>query len=180
VVIVVGPGLHGTLAEAAAIAAGYPEPVLLADGGATAPRVLAALDGAATAHVAAHGVFRADNPLFSSLRLDDGPLTVYDLGRLRRAPHRLILSSCESGAATPFAGDELLGMISVLVPLGTRSLVASTVPVNDASAAPIMTDFHTALRAGRSFAEALLHARDRAAGEPVALATAYAFVALGA
>ena len=76
---------------------GYPDTVVLADGQATADRTLAALDGAWTAHIAAHGVFRADNPLFSSLLLDDGPLTVYDLGRLRRAPLRLVLSSCESG-----------------------------------------------------------------------------------
>ena len=46
---------------------------------------------------AAHGVFRADSPMFSSLRLDDGPMTVHDVERLRRAPFRLILPSCESG-----------------------------------------------------------------------------------
>jgi CHAT domain-containing protein len=180
VVIVVGPGLRGSLDEAGRIAATYANPVLLAHGGATAPRVLAALDGAATAHIAAHGLFRADNPLFSSVRLDDGPLTVHDLSRLRRAPHRLILSSCESGAATPVAGDELLGMISVLVPLGTRSLLATTVPVNDAAAAPLMADFHAALGRGRDFAEALLHGRQSAAGEPVRFATAVAFSTLGA
>jgi len=178
-VIVVGPGLRGSRAEAARIATRYPGAVILANGQATAARVLAAVDGAYTAHIAAHGVFRADNPLFSSLRLDDGPLTVYDLGRLRRAPHRLILSSCESGVAAPVAGDELLGMISVLAPLGTTSLLASTVPVNDASAAPLMADFHAALGSGPTFADALLHARTRAAGEPVALATALAFIALG-
>lgn len=178
-VIVVGPGLRGSRAEAARIATGYPGAVILANGQATAARVLAAVDGAYTAHIAAHGIFRADNPLFSSLRLDDGPLTVYDLGRLRRAPHRLILSSCESGVAAPVAGDELLGMISVLAPLGTTSLLASTVPVNDASAAPLMADFHAALGSGLAFPDALLHARGRAAGEPVALATALAFIALG-
>lgn len=43
-------------------------------------------------------VFRADNPLFSDLRLDDGPMTVHDVGRLRRAPFRLILPSCEAPA----------------------------------------------------------------------------------
>ena len=37
-------------------------------------------------HVAAHGTFRADSPMFSSLRLDDGPMTVHDVERLRRAP----------------------------------------------------------------------------------------------
>ena len=49
-------------------------------------RVLAALDGAWLAHIAAHGRFRADSPLFSSLRMHDGPLTVYDFEQLHRAP----------------------------------------------------------------------------------------------
>ena len=36
-------------------------------------------------------------------------LTVYDLERLQRAPHRLVLSSCESGLSAVHAGDELMG-----------------------------------------------------------------------
>jgi hypothetical protein len=51
--------------------------------------------------------------------------------------------------------------------------------VNDASAAPLMADFHTTLRAGAGFGEALRAARARSAGDPVALATALAFLALG-
>jgi tetratricopeptide (TPR) repeat protein len=178
-VIVVGPGLPGTRAEAASIAAGYRNPTVLADGTATAARVLAAVDGARTAHIAAHGVFRAESPLFSSVRLDDGPLTLHDFGRMRRGPEQMILSSCESAVALPVGGDELLGMISVMLPLGTASLLASVVPVNDAAAAPLMTDFHTALRAGKRFAEALLHARTRVPADPVREATALAFVAVG-
>jgi tetratricopeptide (TPR) repeat protein len=178
-VIVVGPGLAGTRAEAARIAAGYRRPTILDGDAATAVRVLAAVDGASTAHIAAHGVFRADNPLFSSLRLADGKLTVYDFGRLRRAPRRLILSSCESGMVAAMPGDELLGMISVLVPLGTTSLLASVVPVNDAATAPLMVELHARLRSGSAFGAALAHARAQTDGDPVALATALAFVALG-
>jgi AbrB family looped-hinge helix DNA binding protein len=80
--------------------------------------VLAAIDGAGLAHIAAHGTFRADSPMFSSLRLDDGPMTVHDLERLRRAPFRLILPSCESGLLVPASADELLGLASALLPLG--------------------------------------------------------------
>jgi hypothetical protein len=178
-VIVVGPGLTGTEAEAERIADGYPDPLLFAGGKATAVRVLAALDGASTAHLAAHGVFRADSPLFSALRLDDGPLTIYDLGRLRRAPDRLIMSSCESAVGAAVAGDELLGMISVLAPLGTTSLIASVVPVNDAAAAPFMIAMHEALRSGAPFGQALAAARDATPDDPVATATAWAFLALG-
>ena len=34
-------------------------------------------------HIAAHGVFRRDNPMFSSIRLGDGPISVYDLYELQ-------------------------------------------------------------------------------------------------
>ncbi len=56
---------------------------MLAGGSATTARVLAAIDGAGLAHIAAHGTFRADSPMFSSLRLDDGPLALHR--RLRSA-----------------------------------------------------------------------------------------------
>ena len=179
VVVVVGPGLPGTAAEAKAIGDGLPDTLILSDGEAVADRVLAALDGAWTAHVAAHGVFRAENALFSALNLDDGPLTVYDLSRLRRAPYRLVLSSCESGLAMPIAADELLGMASALLPLGTASILASVVPVNDEATAAFMTTFHTHLRHLTSFAEALVAARAQVYEDPVGAATAMSFVALG-
>jgi CHAT domain-containing protein len=69
-------------------------------------RVLAAIDGARPAHIAAHGLFRADSPLFSSLLLDDGPLTVYDAEGLRHAPYQLVLPACESGVQSPAEADE--------------------------------------------------------------------------
>ncbi|HEX3193779.1 MAG TPA: hypothetical protein VHS32_16525 [Streptosporangiaceae bacterium] len=37
-------------------------------------------------------------------------MTVHDLERLRRAPFRLILPSCESGLLVPAGADELLGL----------------------------------------------------------------------
>ncbi len=99
--LVAGPDLGTGGAEVPVLAAAYPAATVLGGGTATAEDVLAALDGAWLAHVAAHGTFRADNPLFSALRLDDGPLIVHDLERLRRAPYRLVLSACDSGVAAP-------------------------------------------------------------------------------
>jgi tetratricopeptide (TPR) repeat protein len=185
VVLVVGPGLSGTDAEVARVADGYPGALVLRDGEAKAEPTLRALDGAWLAHIAAHGVFRSENPLFSAITLDDGPLTGYDLARLRRAPLRLVLSSCDSVVAGQ-VGDELLGMVSALVPLGTASLLASVVPVNDAASTVLMAEFHAAHRAGHSFSEALCEVRRgvdresrRGGGDPVLAAAALSFVALG-
>ncbi|MFC9691157.1 CHAT domain-containing protein [Kribbella sp. NPDC056951] len=180
VVLVLGPGLTAGRAEINRLTELYPKAVVLRDGDATAERVLHELDGAWIAHIAAHGTFRADSPLFSSLRLDDGPLTVYDFERLRRAPYRLVLSSCDSGLAKPVGADELLGLSSSLVPLGAAGILASVVPVNDPATVPLMTAVHDHLQSGRSLAEAFAQARSTAGADPVADAAGRSFVALGA
>ena len=114
------------------------------------------------------------------MRLDDGPLTVYDFERLQRAPYRLVLSSCDSGLAKPVGADELLGLSSSLIPLGAAGILASVVPVNDPATVPLMTALHDNLRSGQSLAAAFAGARTAAADDPVALAAARSFVALGA
>ena len=180
VALVVGPGLATGGAEVAQLRSRYPEAELLGQGSATAERVLGALDGAWLAHIAAHGTFRADNPLFSSIQLDDGPLTVHDFERLGRAPHWLVLSSCDSGVAAAVGADELLGLASSLVPLGAVGIVASVVPVNDPAAVPLMLALHDALQKGATLPGALLAARKATSGDPLAEATAHSFIALGA
>jgi CHAT domain-containing protein len=179
VTLVVGPGLGTGGAEVPLLAERYPGATVLGNGTATAERVLASLDGAWLAHIASHGTFRADNPLFSALGLDDGPLTVHDLERLRRAPYRLILSSCDSGAAAPVGADELLGLVSTLEPMGAAGIAASVVQVNDAAVVSLMLALHDALRAGAMLPEALLTARTETADDPVRAATGLAFIALG-
>jgi tetratricopeptide (TPR) repeat protein len=182
VVLIRGPGLASQGAEVPQLAADYAgevEPVVLGNGSATAAKVLNAIDGAPLVHVAAHGTFRADSPLFSALRLDDGPLTVYDLERLRRGPRQLVLSSCDSGVVAPVGADEVLGLASSLIPLGTAAIVASVVPVNDDAVVPLMIALHRELRRGASLAEALRDARYEAQDDPVATATGWSFVCLG-
>jgi tetratricopeptide (TPR) repeat protein len=180
VALVCGPGLSTGGAELPELVERYPAATVLDGGRATAERVLRALDGAWLAHLAAHGTFRSDSPLFSALRLDDGPLTVYDFERLRRAPYLLVLSSCESGVAKPVGADELLGLTSSLVPLGAAGVLASVVPVNDRAAVPLMTALHGNLHAGHPLAEAFARARTDTDDDPVSVATARSFVALGA
>jgi tetratricopeptide (TPR) repeat protein len=180
VVLVCGPGLGTGGAEVPALAEEYDDMTVLGRGTATAQRVLGAIDGALLAHIAAHGRFRAESPLFSSLRLDDGPLTVHDLERLRRAPYRLVLSSCDSGMSAPAGADELLGLTGSLVPLGTVGIIASVLPVNDAAVVPLMLALHKHLRRGASLAESLRDARHELAADPVLAATGWSFIALGA
>jgi CHAT domain-containing protein/tetratricopeptide (TPR) repeat protein len=183
VVLVAGPGLPGAREEIDALKQQcYPRSVTLTGTEATAAAVARSLDGAGLAHVAAHGAFRADNPLLSSLRLADGPLTVYDLEALRHGPRRIVLSACDSGLSGIRPGDELMGLTAGLFSLGTLTMVATVVPVPDAATRPLMVDFHRHLQAGDSPAESLASVRieARRGGDVADRAAAASFVCFGA
>lgn len=180
-VLVSGPGLRHASAEVAALARRYPGASRFSGRRARVEAVTAALDGAELVHIAAHGHFRADNPLFSSIRLFDGALTVYDLECLRRAPRHVVLSACDSGLPTVRPGDEVLGLAAALLSLGTTSLVATVVPVPDDASRPLMLRFHRALRGGSCTSVALATAQHELAGRSVADGqTAAGFVCFGA
>ena len=177
--MLVGPGLGSGGAEVPAVAAQDPGAEVLDGADATVAASLAALDGAALAHVAAHGHFREDSPLFSSLTLADGPLLVHDLQRLHRPPHRVVLSACESGVMQPVGDQELLGLAAALLSMGTAGVVSSLAEVDDAATVEVMVALHASLRAGGGLGDALLAARSAAAGDPVLTATAASFTVLG-
>ena len=177
--LVAGPDLESGGAEVPVLAQRLAGAVLLEGPAATVADVLAALDGVDLAHLATHGRFRADSPLFSSLDLADGPLTVHDLERLNNAPYRVVLSACESGVLAPVGAQELLGLAAALFSIGTAGLVSSVAEVNDAATAELMVGVHDALARGADPATALLDVRRSAATDPVAAGTAAAFVALG-
>ena len=179
VAIVVGPDLDGGAGEAAALATCYPHAEVLTAGAATAEKVLAALEGRWLAHIAAHGSFRADNPLFSSLLLDDGPLTVHDLHRLKRAPYRLVLSCCDSGVTGSAGADELLGLVAALGRIGTAGVIAPVVAVNDAATVPVTLRVHELLASGATSSEALRAARLSMREDAWTYAAARAYVAFG-
>ena len=133
----------------------YPRASVLLGRAATARQVASAFEGRRLAHVAAHGNFRADNPQFSSLELADGPLTVYDLERIRKPPDWIVLSACDAGRAAVHPGDELMGTSAALLALGTRAIVSSAGPVPDDGVSAVMTTLHQAVATGQGLARAL-------------------------
>jgi tetratricopeptide (TPR) repeat protein len=154
-VLVAGPDLEHAVPEVKALAKLYEHPTVLTGPKATADAVRTAMDGAELVHLAAHGRFRADNAQFSALDLADGPLTVYDLERVRRAPRRMVLSACDSGLSAIHPGDELMGLVGAVFSMGTSTLIASVVPVDDVETKDLMTQVHERLCAGAAPAHAL-------------------------
>lgn len=179
--LVAGPGLPGAASEISLLARRYPQSNKLVGRQATVGAVLAAMDGADLMHLAAHGRLRHDNPLFSSLSMDDGPMTVYDFQSLRRPPNLIVMPSCDTALSQVISGDELLGLSSGLLKAGVSSVVAPVTSVPDDATKPLMVALHRQLMRGSPPAAALAEAAaDFSAGNPTEVGLAAAFVALGA
>jgi tetratricopeptide (TPR) repeat protein len=147
---------------------------------ATIDRVVATMAGVWVTHIAAHGTFRADSPLFSSLRLDDGALYVHDFDRLLPAPRNVVLSACDSGVSAPVGVEELLGLVGGLLRVGSANVLASVGPVNDKAAVPFMSSVHRSLAEGTSLPYAARQGRRDAYGDDLAMVTAGSFNVWGA
>lgn len=93
-------------------------------------------------HLACHGLFRADNPMFSALRLNDGWLTAVDVLGLDLTNTFVILSACESGRQSGLHRDEILGLTRAFLGAGTRTLVVSLWLVEDEATAKLMASFY--------------------------------------
>lgn len=110
-------------------------------------------------HLACHGQFRADNPLFSSLKLADSWLTVRDVYSLRLDADLVVLSACETGLNRIAPGEELLGLARGFLSAGANSLVLSLWNVHDATTCDLMRHFYAQIGCGQSPAAALRHAQ---------------------
>lgn len=159
-VLVEGPHLPGASAEVSRLRQLYPHATVVQPPDSTAQAVLQLLDGADLVHLACHGWLRSDNPMFSSLVMSDGPLTVQELASRDVAPRRLVLASCQSGADVSYDGDEVLGFVSAVLARGTAGVVASVAAVPDVAAVDLMCGLHERLLKGRTLAHALYEARE--------------------
>lgn len=181
VVVAGGPDLEIAESEVAAVGDLYDGAVVFPPASSSVEDIKSAIGGAAIAHIACHATFRAENPMFSSLRLGDGDLNVYDIERLDTPPAMVVLSACDSGYTEAGAGHELAGLTSALLSMGTRSVVASVGLVPDTAAtSQLMVGFHRHLIRGLRPGQALAEARSDLIDDPEGLVAAASFVCVGA
>ncbi len=112
---------------------------------ATLAAVRAAAQGRDILHLACHGLFRADNPMFSALKLHDGWLTAAEIMQWELTDSLVTLSACESGRGQVLLGDEVIGLPRAFLGAGVATLVVSLWLVQDESTAELMTDWYTRL-----------------------------------
>jgi CHAT domain-containing protein len=122
---------------------------------------LEAMRRARLIHLSAHGHFRADNPLFSTLHLGREPLFLADILETPLQADLAVLSACNSGQTFSGRGDALLGVSHAFLAAGTGRLVASLWRVHDQATAGWMESFHRTYH-GTQDAIAAHHAAGRA------------------
>jgi CHAT domain-containing protein len=125
---------------------------------ATAVRVRELARTAGILHIASHGTFRNDNPMFSSIQLGDSWLSLFDIYNLKTSADLVTLSGCGTGMTKIVGGDELVGLVRGFLYSGARSLVVSLWDVHDLTTATLMKSFYSNLAAGEPRWRSLRHA----------------------
>jgi CHAT domain-containing protein len=129
-------------------------------------------------HFACHGVLGSGDGLQPALVLteagasgpEDGLLMLDEVTRLRLNADLVVLSACRTGEGRLLAAEGVSGLARAFLYAGSRGVVCSLWPVDDAATADLMTRFYAGLKAGTPTVEAL-RAAQRAmidAGEPPA------------
>jgi len=145
--------------ETQAVIKHLPAAELLRDQQATVEALRSKVPGCGVLHLACHGMFRVDNPMFSSLKVGDGWLAASDVIRLDLAGALVTLSACESGRNEVYAGDELIGLTRAFLGAGATTLVASLWLVQDETTAELMENWYKHLSEGVGRATALRNAQ---------------------
>jgi CHAT domain-containing protein len=107
-------------------------------------------------HIASHGVFYSETPMFSALALTpdaaankDGFLQVHEIFGLSLTKTKLVtLSACETGLAAVRGGDELVGLSRAFIYAGTPRIIVSLWSVNDASTGELMKSLYKNMKNG--------------------------------
>jgi hypothetical protein len=155
-----GPGLALSGPEVAGVAATWPGGLHVDSEEGSAAELADALVANDLVHIAAHGQHNQDNPLFSSIRMADGPLYAYDVPPEPALAGHIVLSACELGLASPRPGGEVLGLTAALLSIGARCVVSSVSRVDDTTAYETMLRYHRLLAGGLDSPTALAEALD--------------------
>lgn len=156
--------LHHAEAEARAVAALWPADRVVLRTGAAAdwPSLLTDLPTARVVHLATHAVVHQGASERASLRLasDAGaaPVALRSLADLDLQADLIYLSCCE-GARTSRPGAGLTGFARAFLAAGARTVVASTIRVDDEASSELARLFYTRWRDGADKASALRHAQ---------------------
>ena len=126
------------LDELRSVAARLPGADLYVGEEATVDVLRAKAEGRRVVHIAAHGFFRPDNPMFSGIRLGSGScLTLYDLYNLTLPAEMVVLSACVTASTYCSGRTSCSGWPAACCPAGAASLLLTLWEVPDQSTARV-------------------------------------------
>jgi CHAT domain-containing protein/predicted negative regulator of RcsB-dependent stress response len=128
--------------EVKAVAATLPEAQVFLGPDATVDRLRRYGRTSRFLHIATHARFWAENPMFSSIRLGDVDLSVFDLYDFHLASELLTVSGCGTGLNVVTGGDELLGLVRGFFYAGVQAVLVTLWDVNDQSTTDFMKCFY--------------------------------------
>jgi CHAT domain-containing protein len=150
---------HHVTEEIQTLAKQFKEAEVLLGEQVTFERVRQSVTECGVFHLAAHGLFRPEAPLLSSIRLHDRWLAVQDIYDLQLKAILVVLSACETGLGHDAGGDDLVGLVRGFLHAGARSLIVSLWMVDDESMTRLVTEFYTRWLAGSPKSQALRQAQ---------------------
>ncbi|HEV7763860.1 MAG TPA: CHAT domain-containing protein [Thermoanaerobaculia bacterium] len=161
----VSPELPGAMREARMVAAELHSMPMI--GTAAKESLLYQLKGDVDlVHIAAHGFYEGDTPLFSRLALAagdgrDGNLEVHEIlsDVDLTGVNLVVLSACQTAVGKGAAGDEIVGLTRALLYAGTPGVISTLWDIGDEATSVLMTHFYSRLLDGASAADALRHAQ---------------------
>lgn len=150
---------HHVTEEIQALAKQFKEADVLLGEQATFEQVRRSVAECGVFHLAAHGLFRPEAPLLSSIRLADRWLAVQDIYDLELKATLVTLSACETGLGHDAGGDDLVGLVRGFLHAGAKSLIVSLWMVDDESMTRLVTDVYTRWLGGSPKSQALRQAQ---------------------
>ncbi len=151
--------------EVEAVAASLPNSKLFLGPSATAECLREMGQRSRFIHIATHGYFRRDSPMFSGIRLGDSYFSLYDLYQLKLPAELVALSGCSTGLNVVTAGDELLGLARGMIHAGVETSLLTLWDVQDRSTAQLMKYFYGQMAVTHTKAQALQKAMQRLKSE---------------
>ncbi|HEY6867236.1 MAG TPA: CHAT domain-containing protein, partial [Candidatus Eisenbacteria bacterium] len=179
-VVASDPGeLESIEPETRAVLQAFPEARLVTGAEATAGRLIELAPSAPWVHFAGHGLYRADRPEGSGLRLADRWLLADEVAGLSLRARWVALSACQTARALVRPGEEWFGLARTFLLAGARSVLASQWDIADEAAARLMAGVYAHLSGGDPPARALGKAQAASAREGIHPLDWSGFVVLG-
>lgn len=110
-------------------------------------------------HVATHAHYHRSNPMFSSIQLEGGMLSAFEIAQSNVRFGHVTLAACDTGALGE-RRSELDGLVRSAMARGAKTVVASQWALNDEASAVFCREFYRMIKKGESLLDSMKAGRD--------------------